>query len=343
MTIANRDLAELLSREAEQQDQDHRRRALRRAARWSLMWPEEAAALALEDRPLTELPSVGRWVAHIIRGWLADPPAVPEPPPERAGFMTRSEARAELAAAPEWEREVRADHQVHTTWSDGRAPLDEMVRAASTYGYERVAITDHSKGLPIANGMDEARLAAQRVAIDTLNVELERSGERIRALRSIEMNLSLTGEGDMDPTALARLDLVLGAFHSRLRVREDQTARYVAAVSNPTVHVLAHPRGRRFGARLGLTADWRVVFEAAAEHRTAVEIDAYPDRQDLDVELLGVARETGVTFSIGTDAHNPDELRFLDIGLAAALRAGLPRERILNFAPTDALLAWTRG
>jgi histidinol phosphatase-like PHP family hydrolase len=191
--------------------------------------------------------------------------------------------------------------------------------------------------------MDEETLAAQRDAIDALNTKLERSGDRIRALRSIEMNLSPTGEGDMDPAALARLDLVLGAFHSRLRVREDQTTRYVAAVSNPTVHVLAHPRGRRFGARLGLTADWRVVFEAAAEHRTAVEIDAHPDRQDLDVELLNVARETGVTFSIGTDAHHPDELGFLNIGLAAALRAGLPRERILNFAPTEALLRWTRG
>jgi DNA polymerase (family 10) len=231
---------------------------------------------------------------------------------------------------------------MHTTYSDGKASLPDMVSEARTYGYEHVAITDHSKGLPIARGMDEAQLAAQGYEISRLNEELGRSRGEFRVLRAIEMNISPEGEGDMDIQALRALDLVLGAFHSKLRVTEDQTDRYVSALRNPTLNVLAHPRGRRFGVRLGLQADWRRVFEAAAVVDKALEIDGFPDRQDLDVELLQVAREVGVRISIGTDAHSTAELRFMEYGVAAAIRAGIPRERILNFMPRDELLEWAR-
>ena len=144
----------------------------------------------------------------------------------------------------------------------------------------------------------------------------------------------------MDPEALARLDLVLGAFHSKLRLTEDQTDRYLAAVRNPTIHVLAHPRCRMYDRRAGLRADWKRVFATAAEAGTAVEIDASPHRQDLDVELLEVARESGVRISIGTDAHSMRELGYMEFGLAAAIRAGIPKERILNFQPVEEILAW---
>jgi DNA polymerase (family X) len=138
------------------------------------------------------------------------------------------------------------------------------------------------------------------------------------------------------------LDLVLGAFHSKLRVTEDQTDRYMAALRNPTLNVLAHPRGRRFGVRLGLQADWERVFEAAVEEGEEVEIDGFPDRQDLNVELLEVPRDAGVRISIGTDAHRTVELRFMEYGLAAAIRAGIRRDRILNYMPRDELLGWAR-
>jgi putative hydrolase len=104
--------------------------------------------------------------------------------------------------------------------------------------------------------------------------------------------------------------------------------------------VLAHPRCRRFGARLGLSADWAAVFAAAAEAGTAVEIDASPDRQDLDVELVRLALKEGAWLSIGTDAHYPHELGWVDLGLAAAILAGAPRERILNYLPREELLEW---
>jgi putative hydrolase len=337
LALRNRDLAELLAGTADGEE-GHRRRALRRAARAALLWPEEAMAVASAGRTLTELRSVGPWIARTIHAWLEDPPPVPEPTPLRQGFMSLAEARAVLAAHPDWRPALRGDLQMHTTWSDGRAPLEEMAEAAAGRGHEYVAVTDHSQGLKIARGMDEATLLRQMERIDDHN-----RGDGILLLRSLEMNLSPEGEGDMDPDVLGRLDLVLGAFHSRLRETDDQTRRYLAAVRNPTIHVLAHPRGRRFGARRGLEADWPAVFAAAAEAGTAVELDCFPDRQDLPVDLLPVAVAAGASFSIGTDAHAPEELDFLEFGLAAAVLGGVPRERILNFRPPDQVVAWAGG
>jgi histidinol phosphatase-like PHP family hydrolase len=305
-----------------------------------MTWPEEASVLVEEGRSLTELRSVGPWVARTIEEILADPPELPEPPAERRGFLTFAAARAVVDANPEGRSGFRADLQVHTTYSDGKATLEVMAELLRGRGYSHAAITDHSKGLPIAGGMHEDRLAEQGAHIEKVNAELESSGSRFRLLRSIEMNLSPEGEGDMEPGALSRLDLVLGAFHSKLRVTDDQTKRYVAAVRNPTVHVLAHPRCRRFGTRLGLWADWPAVFAAAAEAGTAVEIDASPDRQDLDVELVRLAVEAGTWISIGTDAHYPHELGWADLGLAAAILGGAPRDRILNFLSREELLGW---
>jgi putative hydrolase len=334
--LGNGVIAELLARAAEGEE-GHRARALRRAARAALLWPQEAGDLLAAGRPLTELRGVGPWVADRLRAWIREPPNVPASPESRRGFMTLVEARRVLAAEPDPPR-PRGDLQMHTTWSDGAASLEEMTDAASALGHRYVAVTDHSVGLPIARGMDEATLLRQGVEIDRVNEVHVQAG--FRALRSIEMNLSPDGEGDMDPEVLRGLDLVLGAFHSSLRTTEDQTDRYLAAVRNPTVHVLAHPRGRRWNARAGLRADWPRVFAAAAAAGTAMEIDAYPDRQDLQVDLLEVAREAGAWISIGTDAHHPNELAFLELGVAAAVRAGVPPARILNLLSADDVVAW---
>ncbi len=262
--LTNRELSELFRRAADDES-GHRRQALQRAARSAYFWPEEAADLASSSRSLTELPSVGPWVAGVILDWLEHPPELFEPDPTglREDFLTLAEARSTLAEHPEWTSSLQADLQMHTTYSDGKVDLRTMVGAAAARGYHHVLITDHSKDLPIANGMDEERLAEQGRDIDALNEELDAAGQRLVVLKGIEMNLSPEGEGDMDPEALARLDLVLGAFHSKLRLKEDQTERYLAALANRTVHVLAHPRGRMFNFRLGLTADWPRVFAGA--------------------------------------------------------------------------------
>lgn len=288
---------------------------------------------------LTDLRAVGKWTARIIQDWLDEPPEIPDRPEYRSGFMTMAEANRVLADNADWLSELRGDLQMHTTWSDGHESVEDMAGHAASRGHQFAAVTDHSKGLPIAGGMDEATLLRQGVEIDGVNRKLASEGSAFRLLRAIEMNVSVTGEGDMDPDVLGTLDLVLGAFHSRLRVTDDQTERYLAAVRNPAVHVLAHPRGRRWNSRKGLYADWPEVFRAAGEAGTALEIDAYPDRQDLQVELLEVARDTqDLWISIGTDAHYPFELEFIGMGVAAAIVAGFPRERILNFLPREQLL-----
>jgi len=138
------------------------------------------------------------------------------------------------------------------------------------------------------------------------------------------------------------LDIVLGSFHSSLRTLQDQTERYLAALRNPNIQILGHPRGRIYNYRIGLNTDWPRVFAEAVKLDKALEIDCYPDRQDLNVNLLKVAREHGTRISLGTDAHHPWQLGFIELGLAAALKAKIPPERIVNFLPVLDLKMWAR-
>jgi hypothetical protein len=256
VALTNAELAELLWR-AGDDEAGHRRQALARASRAARFWAEEASHVASAGRSLTELRGVGPWVGAQIHAWLDDPPPVPEADETRRGFLTFAQVRTALDAVPAWETTPHADLQVHTTDSDGSLPLRGMAWAARELGRTSVGITDHSQSLRIANGMDEDRLVLQGHGIDRLNEELAGQGDRFRVLRSIEMDVLSDGSSDMDAAAVGRLDLVLGAFHTRLRAPEDQTERYLAALRNPDVQVLAHPRARMYGRRSGLNADWR--------------------------------------------------------------------------------------
>jgi len=337
--LTNADIAELLAVAAQSAKQPLQK-ALRRASRKAFLWPEEASEIAREERSLEELPGVGPSLNRIIRRWIQDPPDVPKPPEIRAGFLTALRAREILEANPSWLKGVKGDLQMHTLWSDGTASIEEMAQAAVARDYEYIAITDHAKGLKIAGGIDETQLEQQEEEIAQVNAALASDAKPFRVLRSIELNLNPSGAGDMEPTALAQLDLVLGCFHSALRKKEDQTDRYLAALRNPTLQILGHPRGRIYNFRLGLTADWRRIFDLAAELDKAVEIDCYPDRQDLSGDLVKLAAKAGCRISIGTDSHGPSQLRFMDFGLASALSAGVKRDRILNFMTVEELLNW---
>lgn len=176
-----------------------------------------------------------------------------------------------------------------------------------------------------------------------MNERMKRREHKFRVLRSVELNLSPDGDGDMDPSALRNLDLVLGCFHSALRRKEDQTERYLAALRNPSIHILGHARGRIYNFRLGLTADWSRIFGLAAQLDKAVEIDCYPDRQDLSIDLLAIAKKEGCRISLGTDSHGASQLRFMDLGVAATIRAKVDPERLLNLMSTDKLLQWAAG
>jgi histidinol phosphatase-like PHP family hydrolase len=337
--LKNSDIAELLARESEDASR-FVQKALRRAARLSFIWPEEAAALLAEKRSLTELPGVGPHLERIIRGWIESPPPIPKAPPIRSDFITLPEARAVLAKKRDWAKQLRGDLQMHTEWSDGSGTVRQMADEALARGYDYIAITDHTQGLKIAGGINESELRQQGKEIKTVNNDLAGTGKQLTVLRSTEMNLNPRGEGDMDSAALAELDIVLGSFHSALRGKEDQTERYLSALRNPDVQILGHPRGRIYNYRGGLNADWPRVFAEAAALDKAVEIDAYPDRQDLSVKLLKLARAAGCRVSIGTDAHHPPQLGFIELGLAAAVLAKIPAERIINFYSREDLLAW---
>ena len=337
-SLTNSDIAELLAVAAESAKQPLQK-ALRRASRKCFLWPDEAAALVQEGRSLEELPGIGPSLSRIIKRWLDDPPEVPQPPEIRKGFCTLLQAKTIVNANPTWRDNIKGDLQMHTLWSDGSASVAEMAQAAMEYGHEYIAITDHAKGLKIAGGINEEQLEKQAEEIVQANGRM-RGKKPFRVLKSIELNLNPAGDGDMEPAALAKLDIVLGCFHSALRKKEDQTERYLAALRNPTLQILGHPRGRIYNFRLGLTCDWRRVFDLAAELDKAIEIDCYPDRQDISPDLLRVAAKAGCRISLGTDSHGPTQLRFIELGLASALTAGIKRDRILNFMTAEKLLEW---
>src|SRR5690242_17380926 len=295
--LTNAEIAEMLAREAEHAKQPLQR-ALRRAARRALLWPDEAADLSRKGENLTQLSGIGPYLNRLILQWLSNGSAPVDPVEIRQDFLTLASARSMRRKQPDFFEAIQGDLQMHTTWSDGSASIQEMAEAAVLRGYSYIAVTDHAKGLKIAGGINEDQLERQGEEIAEVNRSMRRRG--LRVLRSLELNLSPDGRGDMDEGSLKRLDLVLGCFHSALRRREDQTERYLAALRNPSIDILGHPRGRIYNFRLGLTADWPRVFALAAQLDKAVEVDCYPDRQDLNVELLRLAKQEGCWISIGT-------------------------------------------
>jgi len=232
---------------------------------------------------------------------------------------------------------------MHTVWSDGSGTISPMAETAIQRGYHYIAITDHTKGLKIAGGLDEERLEQQGREIMDLNRLFRHRGTDFTILRSAEMNLSPTGEADMAPSALRNLDLVLGCFHSALRRADDQTSRYIAALQNSDIQILGHPQTRIYNHREGLQADWRRVCAEAARLDKAVEIDGYPDRQDLRLSLLKIAKEEGAKISLGTDAHPPEQLVYMELSLATAALAKIQPEQIINFMTSTLLRRWLDG
>lgn len=337
--LSNLEIAELLALAADQAS-DYRKRAYARAARAALAWPVEAADLVAAGRSPSELRGIGDRLARRIETWLSDPPSMDEPPESRRAFSTLAVGRSIVQGHAEWRETLKADLQMHSTHSDGTTSISEMAEAARALGHEYVAITDHSQGLKIAGGMDPEQLARQAGEIAELNERLAPEGFRI--LHGLEMNVDVAGAVDMEPEAIAGLDIVLGSFHSQLRGGRDATDRYLAAVANPHFHVLGHPRGRMYSTRAGLKADWARVFAAAAAAGKAVEIDCHPNRQDLNAELAARAADAGCYISIGTDAHSTGELDFIELGIATALAAAVPRDRILNYMTAEELTAWVR-
>ncbi|HXW06256.1 MAG TPA: PHP domain-containing protein [Vicinamibacterales bacterium] len=233
--------------------------------------------------------------------------------------------------------DYRGDLQMHSTYSDGTQTLDAIVETGQARGYEYAAVTDHSYGLPIAGGVSMARLADQHAEIDRLNAV---HAGRFRLIKGIEANILADGGLDMKPDERRQVELVVAAPHSGLRSSDDQTRRILSAVNAPAVHILGHPRGRKYGVRTGVRADWDRVFKAAARATVAIEIDGDPRRQDIDHTLAARALDAGCIFALDSDAHAPEEWEFAETAVAHARLAQIPFERVINCWPTDFLLDW---
>ena len=261
----------------------------------------------------------------------------------RGTFLSRAQVvealRNQELGGPSLE-DYRGDLQMHSTYSDGSQTLEVIIETGLSRGYEYSAVTDHSYGLPIAHGVSMARLAAQHHEIDRLN---EVHAGRFRLIKGIEANILADGGLDMTREERRQLELVVAAPHSGLRTSTDQTRRILSAVRSPGVHILGHPRGRKYGARPGVAADWDRVFKAAAERTVAIEIDGDPSRQDIDHELARRALDAGCIFALDSDAHAPHEWAFAETAVAHARLAGIPRDRVINTWPVDFLLEWARG
>jgi DNA polymerase (family 10) len=230
---------------------------------------------------------------------------------------------------------LKGDLQVHSENSDGTATIEEMARAAKEFGLDYVAITDHTKSLALAGGLDGRELLDQADKIAELNDRLE----DFRVLASAEVNIMKDSSLDIPNNVLDKLDVVGAAIHSNFNLPvEAQTERLTKAAKNPSVDILFHPTGRLINKRPGYPVDIEKVIDVAKDTGTALEIDAHYDRLDLKDEYVRMAVKKGVKLVIDSDAHHPIHFAFLTFGIAQARRGWATRSDILNTLPVDRLL-----
>lgn len=233
--------------------------------------------------------------------------------------------------------DIRGDLHDHSDWSDGRDPMEAMVLAAKERGLEYLAMTDHSVGRGIANGLSVERLERQKVAVRRLEGDIG----GIRLFRGTEMDIRADGSLDYDDEVLAGLDWVIGSIHSGMsQDSSTMTKRIIKAMRNEHVDVIGHLSTRLVGERQPIEADYEAIFRAAAETGTAMEINASPERLDLRDSHAARARELGVPLVISTDAHTTEALNNTHFGVGLARRAWCEREHILNTLPLDKFMEY---
>ncbi len=236
--------------------------------------------------------------------------------------------------------DIRGDLHMHTRESDGRATLQEMAAAARDRGYSYIAITDHSKALAMANGLDEQRVVAFARQVR----EMDQSGLGIRVFSGLECDIRKDGTMDIADEALAELDLVIASVHSYMNMESDEmTARLLRAIENPHVKIMGHPTGRVLLHREPYPYDFDRVCMEAAKRGVAMEINASPERLDLHATLVRAAKSKGVRFTISTDAHHPKHLANMPYGVTMARRGWLEKEDILNTLPASEFIQSLRN
>ncbi|MEU3602718.1 PHP domain-containing protein [Streptomyces sp. NPDC006798] len=313
------------------------------------MSPDDLAVRTRSRRALEGVKGIGPKSAAVVLEALAG---------EVPGYLARLEREAAAEPLAESGEALRAalrgDCHLHSDWSDGGSPIEEMGRTAIALGHEWAVLTDHSPRLTVARGLTAGRLREQLAVVAALN---ERWAP-FRLLTGIECDILPDGSLDQEPGLLAELDLVVASVHSELRMdRAPMTRRMVRAVENPLVDVLGHCTGRLLigrehmrggrratsGTRPESVFDPAEVFAACAASGTAVEINSRPERLDPPMRLLAEAVAAGTYFAIDTDAHAPGQLDWQLIGCARAERAAVPADRVVNTWDADRLLEWARS
>jgi DNA polymerase (family 10) len=230
------------------------------------------------------------------------------------------------------EKEIRGDLHIHTKWSDGTTTVEEMAEKARSMGLEYIAVTDHTKSLGIARGLDEARLREQVKEIEQLN----RGLEGFTVLTGTEVDVKADGSLDLPDSVLKDLDFVIASIHSGFKSDvEKMTNRLIAAMNNEYVDAVGHPTGRIIQKRNPYELNLERVFEAAAVQRVMMEINAFPDRLDLSDVNSRAAMQAGCVMEIGTDSHAANQLDFLPLGISVARRGWLEAEDVANTMPIE--------
>jgi DNA polymerase (family 10) len=232
--------------------------------------------------------------------------------------------------------DIRGDLHVHSDWTDGTASIAAMAQVAQAQGYEYIALTDHSQRVAMTHGLDPARLTRQSREIDRVNARLQ----GLTILKGIEVDILKDGTLDLPDASLAKLDIVIAAVHSYFDLsREAQTERVIKAMNNPCVSIIAHPTGRLIGQRDPYEIDMDQVISAARRTGCYLEINAQPDRLDLNDLHVHAAKQAGVKLAISTDAHSTDSFQYIQFGIDQARRGWLTANDVINTKP----LATLRG
>ncbi|MDT0492356.1 PHP domain-containing protein [Streptomyces sp. NPDC012600] len=283
---------------------------------------------------LEQVSGIGPRTAGVIREAYAG---------EVPGYLERLEEEAAASPAPEEGREllsrIRGDCHLHSDWSDGGSPIEEMGRTAAELGHAWAVLTDHSPRLTVAGGLSPDRLREQLAVVARLNEEWA----PFRLLTGIECDILPDGSLDQEPELLERLDVVVVSVHSKLRMDPaPMTRRLEAAVRHPQANVLGHCTGRLLSGRGRPESrfDGDRVFAACAEAGTAVEINCRPERLDPPRRLLRGAVAAGALFAIDTDAHAPGQLDWQRYGCARAEECGVPADRVVTTWPVERVLEW---
>jgi DNA polymerase (family X) len=233
-------------------------------------------------------------------------------------------------------KDIKGLIHLHTQYSDGINTLEEMAESAIMEGFEYMLVTDHSKFAFYANGLNEERLLTQMEHIERLNAKL---GPSFKILKGIECDILPNGNLDLNNEILALLDLVIVSVHSHLNMEEETaTQRIIKAIENPNAHILGHSCGRVLLSRKGYSLNYPKIFKACSENRVSIELNANPQRLDLDHSLIQKAMDYGIKISINPDAHNKHSVRDIEYGITAARKGGLTRDQCLNTMNSQELL-----